>query len=116
VLVPPGQKRVVQVHQLLGQLIQRPPPLRVAIDDQPGRLDRVRRFIGAADVAVQHLGRHRQAGGGQLRQGVVVKAGRRDGGLQRRMGLGPTLVITQETFVLQAQGGLEPAELVALEA
>ncbi len=99
-LVPPGQQGVVQIDQLLGQLIQGPPALGVAIDLQPGPLDGLGRLIRLGHVAVQHLGRDGQPRLGHLGQGVVVQAGGRDGGFQRGQGLWPVRVELQEAGVL----------------
>ena len=49
-LVPPARKRVVNIHELLGKLVQVEPAIRIAIDFEPGRGDGVFRTVAESET------------------------------------------------------------------
>src|SRR6185369_3102395 len=52
-LLPPGDHRVVDVEELLGQFVEFEPAIRVAIDLEPGSGERFRRLV--ADIETRTL-------------------------------------------------------------
>src|SRR5687768_10115632 len=99
-LVAPGRGRVVDVDQLLGELVEDPPSLRVAIDRRPRLLDLFPRLVGLGPVALDRLGREREAGAGERAVGLVPQAGRAVRLLERLARLSPFPLKAQMAFIL----------------
>src|SRR3546814_5827649 len=99
-LVAPGRHRIVDVDQLLGELVERPPSTGVAIDFGPGRLDSRAGLIGQAPVALQDVRRKIEPGSREGRIGLVPEARLVERGLERGMPRGTFLLIAQMRLVL----------------
>nr|GEU28320.1 hypothetical protein [Tanacetum cinerariifolium] len=112
----PQAKRGFQVHQLFGQLVQRPVCARVPVHGGPGGLDRIVRLHRPVPRTVQAALVHGQAAARHHHDGLVVDRWRLQCPLEHRMRCRLVLVHLQVGAVLVPEQELDFAVLVRLEA